>query len=75
MSLGTSILLIAVGAILRFATTIHWHASTINWRLVGDILMVLGVVGLVVSLVWMSAASRRGGASTVVVDHPTDEIR
>ena len=71
MQLGTSILLIAVGAILRWATTIHWHAATINWHLVGDILMVAGVIGLIVSLIWMGAASRRSG-SNVIVDRPVE---
>jgi len=59
MGIGTSILLIAVGAILRWAVNLHWKAGTVNWHLVGDILMVLGVVGLLVSLVWMTTANRR----------------
>ena len=72
MSLGTSILLIAVGAILRFAATITWHASTINWRLVGDILMIVGVIGLIVSLIWMSTASRRNQSTMYVDRTPVD---
>lgn len=66
MSIGTSVVLIAAGAILRWAVTLHWQASTVNWHLVGDILMVLGVVGLLVSLVWMTTANRR--ATRTVVD-------
>jgi hypothetical protein len=66
MSIGTSVVLIAAGAILRWAVTLHWKASTVNWHLVGDILMVLGVVGLVVSLMWMTTANRR--ATPTVVD-------
>lgn len=69
MRVGTSILLIAVGAILRWATTIQWHANSVNWRLVGDILMVVGVVGLAVSLIWVSTSSRRTG-TTMIVDRP-----
>ena len=72
MQIGTSILLIAVGAILRWAATIHWHANTINWRLVGDILMVVGVIGLIVSLIWMSMASRRTGGAMHVDQTPVD---
>jgi hypothetical protein len=74
MSIGTSIVLIAVGAVLRWATTITWHASTVNWRLVGDILMVVGVIGLIISLIWLGTASRRsGGGTTMVVDRtPVD---
>jgi hypothetical protein len=70
MSIGTSIVLIAVGAVLRWATTITWHANTVNWKLVGDILMVVGVIGLIVSLIWMGTASRRGRGTTMVVDRP-----
>jgi uncharacterized membrane protein len=59
MTVGSSIVLIAIGAILRFATTITWHASTVNWRLIGDILMILGLVGLIVGVALMSPATRR----------------
>ena len=71
MHVGTSILLIAVGAILRFATTIQWHANTINWKLVGDILMVVGVIGLIVSLIWLGT-SRRDNTTMVVDRNPVD---
>jgi hypothetical protein len=59
MTYGTSILLIAAGAVLRFAVTIHWHASTVNWHLIGDILMVIGVLGLVMSLIWLGTGRNR----------------
>lgn len=68
MGVGTSIVLIAVGAIIRFAVNITWRASTVNWNLIGDILIVIGVIGLVFSLIWMATASRR----SVTVRH-TDE--
>jgi uncharacterized membrane protein YidH (DUF202 family) len=64
MGIGTSIVLIAVGAILRFAVSVH--TAHVNWHIVGDILMAVGVVGLVMSLIWMAMASRRG--TTTVVD-------
>lgn len=66
MGVGSSIILIAAGAILRWAVTITWHASTVNWRLIGDVLMVVGVIGLVMSLVLMATASRRSGGTTVI---------
>ena len=61
MGIGASIVLIAVGAILRFAVTIHSNlgATHVNWNIVGDVLMVVGVMGLVMALIWMAAASRR----------------
>jgi hypothetical protein len=48
MTIGTSLFLIAVGAILRFAVTIH--VSGINLQTVGVILMAVGVVGLAIGL-------------------------
>lgn len=58
-TLGTSIFLVAVGAILRYAIT----ASTTGVSLptIGLILMIVGIVGAVVSLLYMFAwAGRRG---------------
>jgi hypothetical protein len=66
MGIGISILLIAAGAILRFA--VHLHArvagTSVDWYVIGDILMVVGAIGLVVALAWIAASSRR--ATTVV---------
>jgi heme/copper-type cytochrome/quinol oxidase subunit 2 len=66
MPLGTSIFLIAVGAILRYAVTAT--TSGINLHTVGLILMIVGIIGLVFSLFWMIAWSprRRAGAGRVV---------
>ena len=44
MTIGASIALIIVGAILRFA--ISWEPNGINLPLVGLILLIAGVVGL-----------------------------
>src|SRR4051794_10314987 len=68
MGIGTSIVLIAVGAILRFAVSVH--TAHVNWHIVGDILMVAGAIGLVLSLIWMAMASRR--ETTTVVDRGGD---
>ena len=56
MSLGTSMFLIAVGAILKFAVTAT--VSGIELATVGVILMVVGIVGLVVSLLVLWRAQR-----------------
>jgi hypothetical protein len=56
MTLGTSLFLIAVGAILKYAVT--WTVAGINLHVVGVILMVAGVVGLVLGLFFL-ARSRR----------------
>ena len=48
MTLGVSLLLIAVGAILKFAVTATLAGVSIGT--VGVILMVVGIVGFVISL-------------------------
>ena len=50
MGIGTSIFLIAIGAILRFAVTAT--VSGIELQTVGTILLVVGIVGLLISLLW-----------------------
>ncbi|WP_328360823.1 DUF6458 family protein [Streptomyces sp. NBC_00457] len=54
MGLGGCIILIAVGAILSFAT--DWHMEGVNLDLVGVILMIVGLIGVVT---FSSVARRR----------------
>ena len=56
MGIGTSIFLIAVGAILKFAVTDT--VSGIDLATVGVILMIVGVVGLVLTLLMLGRARR-----------------
>jgi hypothetical protein len=56
MTVGGSIFLVAVGAILRYAVTDS--ISGINLATVGLILMIAGIVGLVIGL-FMYANTRR----------------
>jgi len=69
MGLGTSLFLIAVGAVLDFAVhpTGNTHGFDIN--MIGLILMVIGVIGLVLSVVFWNSW---GGFSrrTYVEDGP-----
>ncbi|MFC3573553.1 DUF6458 family protein [Streptomyces yaanensis] len=44
MGLGGCIILIAVGAILAFAT--DWHMNGVNVQLVGFIFMIVGLIGV-----------------------------
>ena len=60
MSVGVSLFLIAAGAILRYAVT--WRPQDVNLETVGLILMIVGIVGLVISIGWMASAARRGGS-------------
>lgn len=76
MSIGTSILLIAVGAIMRFAVSVDSNGFNINTA--GTILMIVGVVGLLLSILWMTMWADRRDATVirdraVVRDRPTYE--
>jgi hypothetical protein len=75
MPTGTSILLIAVGAILRYAVTAT--VSGISVETVGLILMIAGVIGLVLSLLFMYSARPRGQVvrERVVERDPYEEPR
>src|SRR5437870_1936123 len=57
MRIGASLLLIAVGAILRFAVyTKQTHGFNIGTA--GVILMIVGAIGLVFSAIWMATRRR-----------------
>lgn len=62
MTLGASILLIVVGAILKFAT--NWHLAHVNLHVVGLILMIAGLAGLILGFVQQSMATRSAAAQT-----------
>jgi len=74
MGTGVSLILIAAGAILTWAVTAS--ASGFNIHTVGVILMVVGAVGLVLSLIFWSSWGGFGGAprarrtTTYVEDNP-----
>jgi hypothetical protein len=70
MGIGTSLFLIAVGAILRWAVTdtISW----VNLATVGLILLIVGIVGLAISLIWMLVYTRRGTDTVVPPDRYTE---
>ena len=50
MTIATAIFLIAIGAILRYA--INVSSDVINIQTVGLILMIAGILGLIVSLLY-----------------------
>ena len=56
MTIGSSIFLIAVGAILRYAVTDS--ISGVDLTTIGLILMIAGVVGLLIGLFMMTTARR-----------------
>jgi len=71
MTIGSSVFMIAVGAILRYAVTAS--VSGISIQTIGLILMLAGIAGLVLSalylLVWQP---RRPAAERVVERRPYD---
>lgn len=63
MGIGVSLFLIAVGAILTFALNVH--VGGVNMDVVGWILMVVGALGLIVTMfIW--GGRRRSGPTTYV---------
>ena len=67
MGYGLSIFFVAVGAVLTWA--VDASVQGIDLRAVGVILMVVGGLGLMVSLLyWSNGAPRRGTRTTVVDD-------
>ncbi|PZS28136.1 MAG: hypothetical protein DLM58_17670 [Pseudonocardiales bacterium] len=79
MRIGGSLFLIALGAILKFAITKKFNG--IDLGTVGVILMIIGAVGLLVSVYWMTARRRTdviqhgpGGAVGTTYVTPNDPI-
>jgi hypothetical protein len=70
VEIGTSIFLIAVGAILKFAVTAS--LSGISIATVGLILMIAGIVGLLISLFLLTTRRR---AVVVPDDRPVTTRR
>jgi hypothetical protein len=68
MGIGASLFMLAAGAILAFA--VDFTLAGIDIYVVGIILMVVGGLGLILSLVFMSGQRRR-----VVREEPLDRDR
>ena len=66
MGIGTSLFLIAVGAILYFA--VDADVSGLEISTIGVILMIVGIIGLLISLFMVSSARRAPAERTVVRD-------
>ncbi len=66
MGIGTSIFLIALGAILKYGVTAN--VSGIDLDVVGIVLMVCGAIGLLLSLFWMTVWADRRRRDPVLAD-------
>jgi len=62
MTIGTSIVLMAVGAILKWAVTAH--VSGIDIQTAGTVLFVLGILGLILSVLYTFVWSRQRNTTT-----------
>jgi Na+/melibiose symporter-like transporter len=67
MGFGAGLALIAIGAILAFAT--RFSLSGINVQMIGWILMVVGVVGMLVTFKYIRPR-HRGQVAEVIEDEP-----
>ncbi len=65
MGISTSLILVAVGAILKWAVTAT--VSGVDLQTVGVVLMIVGAVGLVLSLIFWSSWGGFGARNTT--DH------
>jgi hypothetical protein len=63
VTIGGSIALIIIGAILKFAVT--WTPGGVDLQVVGVILMCGGVVGLIISIGFLLARRRRAASAQV----------
>jgi hypothetical protein len=61
MGIGSSLVVFAVGAILRFAVTVT--TTSFNVHTIGVILMIVGGVGFLISLAFWSTWGGFGGSS------------
>ncbi len=67
MATGTSLFLIAVGAIL--AVAVDYQVTGIDINAIGAILIVVGIVGLIFSLLFMASFAPFGGDRTHTTPH------
>lgn len=63
--IGGSLFLVAIGAVLYWAVSVEGEGFDLN--MIGLILMIVGAVGVVLTLI-MSAGSDRGGSDVTIVD-------
>jgi hypothetical protein len=67
MGIGVSLLLIAAGAIITFAINVS-TSSAFNLHTIGIILLVVGIIGAVMSMIFWSSWGGFGGRDTTVVE-------
>ena len=73
MGIGTSLVLIAVGAILKFAVTAS--ISGLELSTIGVILMVVGAIGLIISLFFLTQNRDRAAGTVPPAGEPQPRVR
>ena len=73
MGIVTSLLLIAVGAIMRFAVTVKGNGFNVGT--VGMILMIVGVIGAVLSIAFWASWGGFGHRGTTLVEPQRTVVR
>ena len=73
MGIGVSLILIAVGAVLAFA--VHVSTSGFNVNTIGYILLVVGIVGVLISMMFWSSWGGFGSRTTVAEGPATPRRR
>ncbi len=63
--IGGSLFLVAIGAVLYWGVSVEGEGFNLN--IIGLILMIVGAVGVVLTLI-MSAGSDRGGSDVTIID-------
>jgi hypothetical protein len=66
VTIGGSIVLIVIGAVLRFGIT--WKPAHVNLEAIGVILMIAGVAGLVISVVFIAMRRRQHAPAAQVYE-------
>ncbi|HXH21687.1 MAG TPA: DUF6458 family protein [Dehalococcoidia bacterium] len=67
MAVGTSLLLIAFGAVLAWA--VDYEVSGVDLQTVGGILVVVGIIGLIFSLLFLASFSPFGPREAIDRGH------
>ena len=62
MTIGSSIVLIAIGAVLKWAVTAH--VSGFNIQTAGVVLLIVGIIGLILALWYTFYWTRQRGPAT-----------
>jgi hypothetical protein len=73
VTIGSSVLLLAVGAILKWAVTAH--VSWIDLQTAGTVLFVVGILALLLSVAYAFRGTGAGGGTRAPVRRDEQETR